>query len=217
MRFYRYLNTGERGYKRITSTQYTPKEVREDLLKITGKYAYLPVYQDRGKDFRPLFTPSGWIDSIDKLEDFLRPKTNTFVWEDSEWKIKIYTPEHLLDFYESFMDENKNTNRFVQNIENIKKSNLNYEDYELNELGKCIDTNSSAFRFGIFQGALMEFQMRYIEKTGGILISKDLSYRFLDEPCEQFEIKCTVDSFEFPEHMCQTSYLDCDNMDDYEK
>lgn len=199
MKLYRYFNAGEKGIKRFSNSEFTSAEVREALLKDNGRYFYLPTYQDRGRDFLPLYYPCKKIETVEQLEEFLRPKEKTFVWDNNEWKLKIHTSEELLDFYESLMDSNRETNRFVQNIENIKKSTSQYDVPILAELSGFIDKDSSAYRFGIYQGHLMYFQMEEIEKTGGILISKNLEYDFLEEPCEHFNFQYVSNDFEYPE------------------
>lgn len=198
MKFYRYFNAGEKGIKRFSNTEFTSTEVRDALLKDNGRYFYLPTYQDRGRDFRPLYYPCKGIETVEQLEEFLRPKENTFVWDNDEWKLKIHTPEQLLNFYYTLMDSNRETNHFIQNIEHIKKCSQEYDISSLNELNDFISKDASAYRIGIYQGELMYFQMEQIEKTGGILISKNLKYEFLEEPCEHFDITCVSNTMDFP-------------------
>lgn len=200
MKFYRYFNAGDKGVKMWGNAELTSDEVREDIKNSTNnRHFYLPVYQHRGMGYLPMYSPCKGIGTIEELEEFLRPKQKTFVWDDEQWKLKIHTPEELLDFYETLMDRNGETNRFVQNIENIKKSTSQYDVPVLKELSDCVDKDSSAYRFGVYQGQLMYFQMEEIEKRGGILISKNLEYRFLRGPVELFPNSYVHNCWDYPE------------------
>lgn len=202
MKFYRYFNAGEKGVKMWGNAELTPDEVREDIKNSTNnRHFYLPVYQHRGIGYLPMYSPCKGISTIKELEEFLHPKQKTFVWDNDEWKLKIHTPEELLDFYETLTDNNRETNRFVQNIENIKKSTGQYDVPTLAELSGFVDKDSSAYRIGTFQGHLMFFQIEEIEKRGGILISENLEYRFLRGPVESFKIQYQVDGFDFPKEI----------------
>ena len=47
MKFYKYLNAGEKKFKRFSNTEFTSAEVREALSRNNVRYFYLPTYQDR--------------------------------------------------------------------------------------------------------------------------------------------------------------------------
>lgn len=195
MKFYKYRNLGEKGIKRFSNNEFTSKEVKVSLLNNDNKnYLYLPTYQDRGRDFRLLYSPCKGIETVEQLEDFLYPKENTFVWDNNEWRIKIHTPEQLLLFYEEYASFEK----FLDNIEGIRECMENYDIAIAETICNTLQPDASPYKMSLGQGLLMAFQMGQIEMTGGILISKDLTYRSLDCPTEKFNKEYKSKTFDFP-------------------
>lgn len=207
MKFYRFDKSGL-----YSDTVYTTNEVRSILQKKADpdtwlqEHYFLPGYQcynveDLAESWsscreKPYFYPAKPLDTVEKLEQFLNPPEWTFVWDEGQWWLKIHTTPQLMKFWK----QDVINMRWVDHTEEILSASgfRNYveEDDVLYTLAQ--DVNSSAYKGGIFLGALIAHQSDILIDQGTILIGQDFSYQFEECPVSRYEYMHTSDNLNFP-------------------